>query len=270
MCSRDSALFLLVYGMTVMAKLGMILLIKVDPRLHMPMYYFLGNLSFCDVYYSSPVFPKMLADFLSKQKRIPYNLCAIQMYFFGAFVDVECLMLAVMVYDHYIAISNPLFYTIAMSRRVCTQLVACIYIVDLPLLALSCADTSINKIVMFTFIGCVMGCSVIIVLLSYSSSITIFKMNSAKGRHKAFSTYGSHLAAVAMFHNTLLFMFFQPSLSCSMEMDKMASVFYTVIIPYAQPPDLQLKEQGCEDCSETSNLHHMVLWVKSPFPYKMN
>ncbi|KAI5277602.1 Olfactory Receptor 5F1 [Manis pentadactyla] len=110
-------LFLLVYGITVVANLGMILLVKVDPRLHSPMYDFLSNLSFCDVCYSSTVSPKMLADFLSEQKRIPYNLCAIQMYFFCAFADVECLLLAVMAYDRYVAICNPLLYTVAMPRR---------------------------------------------------------------------------------------------------------------------------------------------------------
>ena len=89
-------LFLLVYGITVVANVGMVLLIKRDPSLHTPMYYFLSNLSFFDVCYSSTISPKMLADFLSEQKRIPYDVCAVQMYFFGAFRDVECLMLAVM------------------------------------------------------------------------------------------------------------------------------------------------------------------------------
>ena len=113
-------LFLLVYGITVVASVGMILLIKVDPRLHTPMYHFLSNLSFCDVCYSSAVSPKMLADLLSEHKRIPFDLCAMQMYFWGTFADVECLMLAVMVYDHYVAICNPLLYTITMSREICT------------------------------------------------------------------------------------------------------------------------------------------------------
>ncbi|XP_005342240.2 olfactory receptor-like protein OLF2 [Ictidomys tridecemlineatus] len=257
--------FFLVYGITLIANLGMILLIKVDPRLHTPMYYFLSNLSFCDICYSSTVSPKMLADFLSEQKGIPYDFCAIQMYFFGAFADVECLMLAVMAYDRYVAICNPLLYTIAMSRRICTQLVAVAYLVGLvdsaihtcltfqlsfcnsnvinhffcdipPLLALSCSDTSINEIVMFTFIGCVVGLSIVTVLLSYSYIITtIFRMNSAEGRRKAFSTCASHLTAVAIFHGTLLFMYFRPSSSYSMDTDKMASVFYTVVIPMLNP-----------------------------------
>ncbi|XP_043313197.1 olfactory receptor-like protein OLF2 [Cervus canadensis] len=258
-------LFLLVYGVTVVANVGMILLIKVDPRLHTPMYYFLSNLSFCDICYSSTISPKMLADFLSEQKRIPYDVCAIQMYFFGAFADVECLMLAVMAYDRYIAICNPLLYTIAMSRGICTQLVVIAYIVGLvdsavhtfctfrlsfcksniinhffcdipPLLALSSSDTSINEIVMFTFIGCVVGTSIITVLLSYSYIITtILRMNSTEGRHKAFSTCASHLTAVAIFHGTLLFMYFRPSSSYSMDTDKTASVFYTVVIPMLNP-----------------------------------
>ncbi|XP_058546638.1 olfactory receptor 5W2-like [Neofelis nebulosa] len=257
--------FLLVYAITMIANLGMILLIKLDSRLHTPMYYFLSNLSFCDVCYSSTVSPKMLAGFLAEQKKIPYNSCAIQLYFFGAFADVECLMLAVMAYDRYAAICNPLLYTIAMSRRICIQLVALAYIVGFvdsaihtgctfrlafcnsniinhffcdipPLLSLSSSDTSINEIVMFTFIGCVVGCSVITVLLSYTYIImTILRMNSPEGRRKAFSTCASHLTAVAIFHGTLLFMYFRPSSSYSMDTDKMASVFYTVVIPMLNP-----------------------------------
>ena len=120
-------LFLLVYGITVIANLGMILLIHMDARLHTPMYYFLSNLSFCDVCYSSTISPKMLTDFLSEQKKISYSLCAVQMFYFGAFADVECIMLSVMAYDRYIAICNPLLYTVTMSRRVCIQLVATAY-----------------------------------------------------------------------------------------------------------------------------------------------
>ncbi|XP_032138361.1 olfactory receptor 5W2-like [Sapajus apella] len=258
-------LFFLIYGITVIANLGMILLIKMDLTLHTPMYYFLSNLSFCDVCYSSTVSPKMLADFLTDQKRIPYNLCVVQMYLFGTFADVECLMLAVMAYDRYVAICNPLLYTITMSRRLCTQLVAVAYFVGLvdsavhtcstfrlsfcnsnvinhffcdipPLLVLSNSDTFINEIVMFTFIGCVVGCSIVTVFLSYSYIImTILKMSSAEGRLKAFSTCTSHLMAVAVFHGTLLFMYFRPSSSYSMETDKMASVFYTVVIPMLNP-----------------------------------
>nr|XP_006043124.2 olfactory receptor 8U9-like [Bubalus bubalis] len=254
-------LFLLVYGITVVANVGMVLLIKRDPSLHTPMYYFLSNLSFFDICYSSTISPKMLADFLSEQKRIPYDVCAIQMYFFGAFRDVECLMLAVMAYDRYVAICNPLLYTIAMSRGICTQLVVIAYIVGLvdsaihtcctfqlsfcnsniinhffcdipPLLALSYSDMSINEIMLVISSSCVLGTSIITVLLSYSYIITtILRMSSAEGRRKAFSTCASHLTAVAIFHGTLLFMYFGPSSSYSMDTDKTASVLYTAVIP---------------------------------------
>ena len=115
-------LFLLVYGITVVASVRMSLLTKVNPRLNTPMYHFLSNLSFCDVCYSSTISPKMLADFLSEHKRIPFDLCTIHMYFWGTFADVECLMLAVMAYDLYVAICNPLllFSFIFISWRLIT------------------------------------------------------------------------------------------------------------------------------------------------------
>ncbi|XP_054443120.1 olfactory receptor 1020-like [Pteronotus mesoamericanus] len=259
------ALFLLVYGITVIANLGMILLINVDPRLHTPMYYFLSNLSFCDICYSSTVSPKMLADFLSEQKRIPYNLCVVQMFFFGAFAAVECVMLSVMAYDRYVAICNPLLYSVTMSRRVCIQLVATAYMAGFtdmaiftsctfpllfcnsnvinhffcdipPLLALSTSDTTISEIALTISCSCVVGSSVITVLLSYSYIITtILRMQSAEGRRKAFSTCASHLTAVAIFYGTLLFMYFRPNSRYSMDTDKVASVFYTVVVPMLNP-----------------------------------
>ncbi|XP_066216577.1 olfactory receptor 5AR1-like [Saccopteryx leptura] len=258
-------LFLLVYGITLIANLGMILLINLDPRLHTPMYYFLSSLSFCDVCYSSTVSPRMLADFLSEQKRIPYHLCFIQMFFFGFFAAVECIMLSVMAYDRYVAVCNPLSYTVVMSRRLCTQLVAIAYIAGLldmtiftsftfpislcnsnvinhffcdipPVLTLSSSDTTISEMALTISCSCVVGSSIITVLLSYSYIITtILRMNSAEGRRKAFSTCASHLTAVAIFHGTLLFMYFRPNSSYSMDTDKMASVFYTVVIPMLNP-----------------------------------
>ncbi|XP_054443117.1 olfactory receptor 1044-like [Pteronotus mesoamericanus] len=259
------ALFLLVYGITLIANLGMILLINVDPRLHTPMYYFLSNLSLCDVCYSSAVSPKMLADFLSEQKKIPYNLCVIQMFAFGAFADVECVMLSVMAYDRYVAICNPLLYSVTMSRRVCIQIVAAAYMASFidttiftycairlsfcnsnvinhffcdlpPLLALSTSDTTTSEIAMTISCSCLVGSSIITVLLSYSYIITtILRMKSTEGRRKAFSTCASHLTAVAIFYGTLMFMYFRPNSSYSMDTDKVASVFYTVVIPMLNP-----------------------------------
>ncbi|KAM5225857.1 olfactory receptor 5AR1-like [Hipposideros larvatus] len=258
-------LFLLVYSITVIVNLGMVLLIHMDPRLHTPMYYFLSNLSFCDVCYSSTVSPRMLADFLSEQKRIAYNLCAIQMFLFVAFADVECLMLSVMAYDRYVAICNPLRYTVTMTRRLCAQLLAIVYIEGLvdsaihtcctfglsfcnsniinhffceipPLLALSSSDTSFNEIILFASTSYILGFSVITICLSYSYIITtILRITSNEGRSKAFSTCASHLTAVTIFYGTLLFMYFRPSSSYSMDTDKVTSIFYTVVIPMLNP-----------------------------------
>ncbi|XP_036283340.1 olfactory receptor 1009-like [Pipistrellus kuhlii] len=258
-------LFLLVYGITMIANLGMILLINMDPRFHTPMYYFLSNLSFCDICYSSTVAPKMLVDFLSELKRIPYNVCVVQMFIFGFFAAAECVMLSVMAYDRYVAICNPLLYTTTMPRRVCFQLVATAYIAGLmdmtiftyctallsfcnsniinhffcdfpPLLALSSSDTTIIEIAMTISCGCVVGSSIVTVLLSYSYIlITILRMNSAEGKRKAFSTCASHLTTVGIFFGTLFFIYFRPNSSSSTDTDKVASVFYTVVIPMLNP-----------------------------------
>ncbi|XP_049635759.1 olfactory receptor 5W2-like [Suncus etruscus] len=258
-------LFLFVYGTTVVANVGMILLIKMDSRLHTPMYYFLSNLSFCDVCYSSSISPKMLVDFLSEKKRIPYSFCTIQMYIFAAFGDIECLMLAVMAYDRYVAICNPLLYTVAMSRRLSSFLMFLTYFMGFldstihtclafrlsfcnsnvinhffcdipPLISLSTSDTSINEIMLFICGTLILGISIFTVFLSYTYIIaTVLRMKSAEGRRKAFSTCASHLSTVALFHGTLLYMYLRPSSSYSMDTDKMTSVFYTVIIPMLNP-----------------------------------
>ncbi|CAM5118432.1 unnamed protein product, partial [Eretmochelys imbricata] len=251
--------FLLIYGITLVGNGGMILLITVDPRLHTPMYFFLRNLSFCDLCFSSIISPKMLMNFLAERKSISYTACAVQMYLSIAFADVECLLLAVMAYDRYVAICNPLLYTVAMSRQLCKQLVAGVYavgVVDsmiytcctfrlsfcssniinhffcdvLPLLALSCSDTRINDIVMFVSMCCIQVISFVTVLLSYVYiTSTILQIRSAEGRHKAFSTCTFHLTTVVLFYGSSLFMYLRPTSSYSTDTDKVASVFYTLV-----------------------------------------
>ncbi|XP_039390481.1 olfactory receptor 1038-like [Mauremys reevesii] len=257
--------FLLIYGITLVGNGGMILLITIDPGLHTPMYFFLSNLSFCDLCYSTIISPKMLLNFLAKRKSISYIACAVQMNLSVVFTDVECLLLALMAYDRYVAICNPLLYTVTMSRQLCNQLVALVYTVGLvdsmintffifrlsfcssniinhffcdipPLLALSCSDTHINEIVIFAFTSCITVGSFVTVLLSYVYIIsTILQIRSAEGRRKAFSTCSFHLTAVALYFGTLLFMYLRPTSSYSMDTDKVATVFYTVVIPMLNP-----------------------------------
>nr|XP_006133613.1 olfactory receptor 1019-like [Pelodiscus sinensis] len=258
-------LFLLIYVTTLVWNGGMILLITIDPQLHTPMYFFLRNLSFCDLCCSTVIAPKMLQNFLAEQKSISYTACAAQMYFFFSFEDIECVLLAVMAYDRYVAICNPLQYRVTMSTQRCHLLVALCYAVGIvdsmiqtcftfrlsfchsniinhffcdmpPLLALSCSDTSISEILLFALSGFILVGSIVTVLLSYIYIIaTTLKIRSAEGRRKAFSTCAFHLIAVGMFHGSELFMYLRPPSSYSLDTDKIASVFYTVLIPLLNP-----------------------------------
>ncbi|CAM4570916.1 unnamed protein product, partial [Caretta caretta] len=269
--------FLLIYGITLVGNGGMILLITIDPRLHTPMYFFLRNLSFCDLCVSLIISPKMLLDFLAERKNISFTACTVQMHLSIVFGDVECLLLAVMAYDRYVAICNPLLYTVTMSRYLCKQLVVGVYavgVVDsmiymcctfqlsfcssniinhffcdvLPLLALSCSDTRINEIVTFAFMSCITGSSFVTVLLSYVYIIsTILQVRSPKGRHKAFSTCSFHLTSVVLFFGILLFMYLRPTSSYSMDKDKVTAVFYTLVIPMLNPLIYSLRNTEVKD-----------------------
>ncbi|KAM9147519.1 olfactory receptor 5AR1-like [Pangshura tecta] len=269
--------FLLIYGITLVGNGGMILLIMSDPQLHTPMYFFLSILSFCDLCFSSIISPKLLLNFLAERKSISYTACAVQMCLSIAFADAESLLLALMAYDRYVAICNPLLYTVTMSRQVCKKLVAGAFAVgmvdsviytsfifrlsfctsniirhffcDIPaLLVLSCSDTRINEIVMFVFTCLFTVGSSVTVLLSYVYIISsILQIRSAEGRHKAFSTCSFHLTAVVLFYGTQFFIYLRPTSSYSMDTDKIASVFYTLVIPMLNPLIYSLRNKEVKD-----------------------
>ncbi|XP_013927178.1 PREDICTED: olfactory receptor 1019-like [Thamnophis sirtalis] len=269
--------FLLIYIITVLGNVGMILLICTKPQLHKPMYYFLGNLSFVDLCCASTIAPKMLVDLLNERKRISYNGCVTQLFVFAILADAECLLLAVMAYDRYVAICNPLLYPTVMSKKACQQMITLAYFTGLldsmiqtsctfqlsfcgsnvinhffcdepPLLMLSCSDTYISEILLFTFVGFVEASSIGMILVSYVYILTtILRMRSAEGRHKAFSTCASHLTTVGIYHGTILFMYFQPNSSYSMDQDKWASMFYTVVIPMLNPLIYSLRNKEVKD-----------------------
>ncbi|XP_006136586.3 olfactory receptor 5AR1-like [Pelodiscus sinensis] len=270
-------LFLLIYLITLFWNGGMILLITIDPRLHTPMYFLLQNLSFCDICFSSLIAPKMLQSFISEKKSISYTGCYTQLYFGIFFQDIQCLLLAVMAYDRYVAISNPLLYSVTMSRLHCNQLMVGVYGVALAdsmiiicfflqlsfcssnvikhfvcespaLLALSCSDTSIYEIVLFASVCYTTVISVVTILLSYVCIIsTILQIHSAEGWHKTFSTCTCHLTMVAMFYGTQLFMYLRPTSSYSMDTDKIASVFYSLVIPLLNPLIYSLRNREVKD-----------------------
>ncbi|XP_055992197.1 olfactory receptor 5B12-like [Sorex fumeus] len=266
-------IFTFIYFITLVGNLGMILLILLDSRLHTPMYFFLSNLSLVDCVYSSAITPKVMVGFLTGDKIISYNACAAQMFFFAAFATIESFLLASMAFDRHAAVCNPLHYTTTMTSTVCALLVTGCYICgllqssihvaftfhlsfchsnvvnhffcDIPaLLSLSCSDISTNEIVLFTLASFNVFFTLLVILNSYLFIfIAILRMNSAEGRKKAFSTCASHLATVSIFYGTIIFMYLQPNSSHSMDTDKMASVFYTMIIPMLNPVVYSLRNK---------------------------
>nr|XP_020736822.1 olfactory receptor 5W2-like [Odocoileus virginianus texanus] len=251
---------LLVYLINLLRNLGVIILIRMDPQLQTPMYLFLSHLSFCDLSYFTTIGSKMLVDLLAKNKPIPFYGCALQFLIACTFADSECLLLAVMAYDQYKAISSPLLYAVSMSSRLCSLLMAGVYLVGMtaalihmtlafclcfcganeinhfcdlpPLYLLSCSDTQVSELTVFIVFGVIELSLISGALVSYYYIIVAAsKIHSAEGRFKAFSICASHLTAVAIFQGTLLFMYFRPSSIYSLDQDKMTSLFYTLMIP---------------------------------------
>ncbi|XP_055274748.1 olfactory receptor 5W2-like [Moschus berezovskii] len=271
---------LLVYLINLLANLGMITLIWMGPQLHTPMYFFLSHLSFCDLCYSIAIGPKMLLDLFAKNKSISFHGCALQFLVFCIFADSECLLLAVMAYDLYKAVSSPLLYAVSMSSGVCSLLMEGVYLVGMadalihttlafrlcfcgsneinqffcdvpPLLLLSCSDTQVNELVIFTVFGFIELSTISGVLVSYCYIIlSVLKIHSAEGRFKAFSTCTSHRTAVAIFQGTMLFMYFRPSSSYSLDQDKITSLFYTVMIPMLNPLIYSLRNKDVKEALE--------------------
>ncbi|XP_006214192.1 olfactory receptor 5I1-like [Vicugna pacos] len=275
----QSALFAVsfsVYSATLMGNLGLILLITTSPHLHTPMYFFLHILSFIDACYSSVIAPRLLVDLVSNKKTISYNGCAAQLYFFCCLVDTESFLLAAMAYDRYIAICNPLLYTVVMSKRVCCRLAIGAFLggtvssiihttntfhlsfcskeinhffCDIsPLFSLACTDTYVHDIVLVLFASLVEALCLLTVLLSYVCIMAaILKTGSAGGRKKGFSTCASHLTVVTIYHGTLIFIYLRPSTGHSLSIDKVTSVFYTLIIPMLNPLIYSLRNKDVKN-----------------------
>ncbi|XP_054826016.1 olfactory receptor 1009-like [Eublepharis macularius] len=269
--------FFVIYFTTLIANLGMVLLIKIDPQLHTPMYFFLSHLSFVDFCYSTVVTPKMLTDFFMRRKIISLTGCAVQMWFFIFFLAAECFLLAAMAYDRYIAISNPLMYSAVMSQKVCSQLVVLPYLVgllnatthttltfqlsfcnnniinhffcDIPaVITLSCSNTRVHKRLLFvlSFAFGIVDIAIIIVSYIYILS-AILRIRSSAGRHKAFSTCSTHLTVVTIFYGTLFFTYVRPNFSSSTQEDKVVSMLYTVMIPMLNPLIYSLRNKEVKD-----------------------
>ncbi|XP_067406677.1 olfactory receptor 5AP2-like [Emydura macquarii macquarii] len=270
-------MFLIIYTLSLAGNLCMITLIRIELRLHTPMYFFLSNLSFVDITYTSIIAPKALVNFLADSKVISFAGCATQFFFHSFSVNSEGLLLAVMAYDRFIAICKPLMYTLIMSRKVCIQLVAVSYfyaflnavvhtgslfslsfcgpnIIDHffcdipPLQKLSCSDTRTGDIVHFVFAAIAALSTILVILVSYVFIfVAILRIHSNEGRRKAFSTCASHLTAVSILYGALFFMYLRPISSNSSDCDKVVSVFYTLVIPMVNPLIYSLRNKEVKD-----------------------
>ncbi|XP_037680164.1 olfactory receptor 5D18 [Choloepus didactylus] len=269
--------FLAIYSITVVGNLGMIVVIKINPKLHTPMYFFLSHLSFVDFCYSSITAPKMLVNLVVEDRSISFLGCIVQFFFFSTFVVTESFLLSMMAYDRFVAICNPLLYTVAMSQKLCVMQVvgsyawglACSLILTCSafnlcfhgfntinhffcefssLLSLSCSDTYLNQLLLFIFSTFNVVSTLFIILTSYIFVIvTILKMHSVDGGRKAFSTCASHLTAIAIFHGTILFLYCVPNSKNSRHIIKVASVFYTVVIPMLNPLIYSFRNKDVKD-----------------------
>ncbi|XP_028359911.1 olfactory receptor 5AS1-like [Phyllostomus discolor] len=270
-------LFLIIYTLTVVGNMGLIILVNITSSLQTPMYYFLSNLFFLDTSYSTAITPKMLVNFLTPRRTIsPYG-CALQMFLFGCFADAECLILAAIAYDRYVAICKPLSYPTLMSRRVCACFIVLAYFsgsvtsvvhvcltftlpfcgsnvvnhffCDIPpLLALSCADTHVSELLLFVLCGFIQTSTFVVIFISHVCIlITVLSIKPSGGRSRTFSTCASHLMAVTLFYGSLLFTYLRPTTSYSLNSGKIVAVFYMVVFPMFNPIIYSFRNKDVND-----------------------
>ncbi|KAG8547467.1 hypothetical protein GDO81_028315 [Engystomops pustulosus] len=267
-------IFLIIYVSTLAGNALLIVAVRTDPRLHNSMYYFLSSLSFLDICYTSIIVPKMLENFLSLKKTISFTGCALQVYFYLFLGEAECILLAFMAYDRFVAICDPLRYNTIMSSVVCmwmiggSWLTGCVissmdmyftyrlsycgpnvinhFFCEVPLLLkLSCSDISVNNIIK------VVGGTVLLCIPLSLILISYFKIFAAviqirSGSYKAFSTCISHLVVVTIFYGTAMFMYIRPKQLATEDTDKMVAVFYTVITPTLNPVIYSLRNKDVQ------------------------
>nr|XP_006112348.1 olfactory receptor 10A4-like [Pelodiscus sinensis] len=268
---------LVIYLVTLTGNLLIILLIKLHPSLHTPMYFFLANLSFSEICFTTSVVPQLLVHLLVEDKTISFAGCAAQMYVFTIMGLTDGSLLAAMAYDRYVAICHPLHYTTIMSGRACAQLLGASWTIGIsvevaqttwifslpfcgsnrihhffcdipPVLKMACADTSKHEIMVLTVsVVFIMG-PFFLIILSYILIIsTILKLPSAEGRRKAFSTCSSHLTVVTLFYGTALITYLKPKSSSTPENDLMISLMNTVVSPVLSPIIYTLRNKDVKE-----------------------
>ncbi|XP_030066615.1 olfactory receptor 5A2-like [Microcaecilia unicolor] len=270
-------LFLIIYLMCLSGNLLIIFTVCSDSHLHSPMFFFLCNLSFLEICYVTVTVPKLLAVLIAQNKTISFMQCLIQMYMFMACTDVECYLLTAMAYDRYVAICKPLHYTIIMNKKVCIILAivswSFSFLIPVPhftsisqssfcsshkinhffcdmtaLMSLSCSGTYVIETL--TYIeGSLLGFSpLILTIISYVYIISaILRIQSAKGRQKAFSTCSSHLTVVLLFYGTSFGVYMRPQTAYSTDLNKLLTVVYITVIPLLNPLIYSLRNKELKE-----------------------
>ncbi|XP_049644352.1 olfactory receptor 1361-like [Suncus etruscus] len=258
-------LFLSMYLVTGLGNLLIVLAIVTDARLHTPMYFFLANLAFVDICFTSTTIPKMLVNHVTGHRGIPYAGCLTQTFFFILFADIDSLLLTAMAYDRYVAICNPLHYATSVTPQLCSLLVGASWAIaftnalthttlltrlsfcthnkvphffcDLsPLLKLACSDAFLNNLMVYTIGSLFVFTPFMGILVSYTRIFAaVLRIPSRTGKQKAFSTCGSHLSVVTLFYGTLIGVYFSPTSSHTAQKDTVAAVMYTVVTPMMNP-----------------------------------
>ena len=259
------SLFLVVYLLVVIENLAIMLTVWVTGSLHKPMYYFLSSLSFLEVWYVSVTVPKMLDGFLLQRRCISFTGCMTQLYFFISLACTECVLLAAMAYDRYVAICHPLRYPVIMTTGHCVQLVAFSYMSGFmvsvfkvyfishvtfcgsnvmnhffcdisPILKLACKDMSTAELVDFALAIVILVFPLTTTILSYVYIVSaILRIPSTQGRKKAFSTCASHLTVVIIYYTAMIFMYVRPRAIASFNSNKLISAVYAVLTPMLNP-----------------------------------
>nr|XP_033817941.1 olfactory receptor 5V1-like [Geotrypetes seraphini] len=257
--------FLVIYITTILGNLSILIITRLDPHLQTPMYFFLGILAFIDIFYSSASVYNMFISFPSVKKGISYQGCIIQLFFVHFLGTTECCLLAIMGYDRYVAICNPLRYTEIMNQRFCVQMVATVWCIGFlhsllhtmmifhtifcgpnhinhficdvnPMLTLSCSSTYVHEILLLYVTGIVVLSCFTCIVVSYILIIsTVVKMHSTKGRLKSFSTCTSHLTVVILYYSSAGIMYMRPNSRYYLKYDWVIAVFYTIVTPMLNP-----------------------------------
>ncbi|EPY85932.1 putative olfactory receptor 2W6-like isoform 1 [Camelus ferus] len=274
------AFILVFYILTLVGNTAIILLSILDSRLHTPMYFFLGNLYFLDLCFTTSIVPQLLWNLWGPEKTIIYHGCEAQLYIYMVLGSTECVLLAVMSYDRYVAVCRPLHYTVVMHPRLCLQLVTMAwccgflnsfvmcpqtmhlsrcgrhkvdhFLCEMPaLIAMSCEDTMLVEASAFALGVALLLVPLSLVLTSYGMiTAAVLRVKSAAGRKKAFHSCCSHLTVVILFYGTIIYMYLQPANSYSQDQGKFLTLFYTTVTPSVKPPHLDSEEQGCERSNE--------------------